>query len=61
MSEESANGRYVAWLDDLTSDDVARVGGKNVSLGEMIRELKEEGVRVPGGFATTAPTPQNNL
>lgn len=30
------------------------VGGKNASLGEMIRELKDEGVRVPDGFATTA-------
>ncbi|NIU80100.1 MAG: hypothetical protein GWN71_43195, partial [Gammaproteobacteria bacterium] len=30
------------------------VGGKNASLGEMIRELKREGVRVPDGFALTA-------
>jgi pyruvate,water dikinase len=33
---------------------IAAVGGKNASLGEMIRELSSEGVRVPGGFATTA-------
>ena len=33
---------------------IAQVGGKNASLGEMIRELAGEGVRVPGGFATTA-------
>ncbi|MBD2421996.1 phosphoenolpyruvate synthase [Cyanobium sp. FACHB-13342] len=33
---------------------IADVGGKNASLGEMIRELASEGVRVPGGFATTA-------
>jgi len=45
---------YVAWFDDLGSDDVPRVGGKNASLGEMIRSLKEEGIRVPDGFATTA-------
>jgi pyruvate, water dikinase len=45
---------YVAWLEDLGSGDVARVGGKNASLGEMIRSLKDEGVRVPDGFATTA-------
>jgi len=44
----------VRWLEDVGSDDVGQVGGKNASLGEMIRELKEEGVRVPGGFATTA-------
>jgi pyruvate,water dikinase len=34
--------------------DVHRVGGKNASLGEMIGELEARGVRVPGGFATTA-------
>jgi pyruvate,water dikinase len=34
--------------------DIAEVGGKNASLGEMIRELTSQGVRVPGGFATTA-------
>ena len=35
-------------------NDVARVGGKNASLGEMIGSLAASGVRVPGGFATTA-------
>ena len=34
--------------------DVHRVGGKNASLGEMIRTLKDDGVRLPDGFATTA-------
>ncbi|MFW6253581.1 MAG: phosphoenolpyruvate synthase [Chitinivibrionales bacterium] len=46
--------KYVRWLEDLTNEDVAEVGGKNASLGEMIRNLKHEGVRVPDGFATTA-------
>ena len=41
-------------LDTLRMTDVARVGGKNASLGEMIGELSVAGVRVPGGFATTA-------
>ncbi len=45
---------YIRWFDELTSDDVGSVGGKNASLGEMIRELKQKGVRVPAGFATTA-------
>ncbi len=45
---------YIRWFDDLDSDDVPRVGGKNASLGEMIRELKEREIRVPDGFATTA-------
>jgi pyruvate, water dikinase len=48
------HSRYIRWFEELTSDDVSAVGGKNASLGEMIRELKEKGVRVPGGFATTA-------
>lgn len=41
-------------LHELGMDDVASVGGKNASLGEMIRHLHELGVRVPGGFATTS-------
>ena len=45
---------YVRWLEDLSNDDGSSVGGKNASLGEMIRHLRSEGVRVPGGFATTA-------
>lgn len=45
---------YVQWFENLGSGDVARVGGKNASLGEMIRELKQKGIRVPDGFATTA-------
>jgi pyruvate,water dikinase len=45
---------FVISLSDLDNDDVARVGGKNASLGEMIGSLGAEGVRVPGGFATTA-------
>ncbi len=46
--------KYIRWLEDLSSKDVSRVGGKNASLGEMIGMLKAEGIRVPGGFATTA-------
>ncbi|TFZ04979.1 phosphoenolpyruvate synthase [Ramlibacter rhizophilus] len=45
---------YVSWFETLGRGDVARVGGKNASLGEMIRSLKRAGVRVPDGFATTA-------
>jgi pyruvate,water dikinase len=45
---------YVLPFEKLGLDDVARVGGKNSSLGEMIRHLGSAGVRVPGGFATTA-------
>ncbi|MCC5793379.1 MAG: phosphoenolpyruvate synthase [Chromatiales bacterium] len=45
---------YVVPLDQLRMDDVGRVGGKNASLGEMLSQLGRLGVRVPGGFATTA-------
>src|SRR5258708_24900899 len=44
----------VAWLKDLRLSDLERVGGKNASLGEMIGALSAAGIRVPGGFATTA-------
>ena len=45
---------YVAWLKDLRMADLPQVGGKNASLGEMIGGLAAAGIRVPGGFATTA-------
>jgi pyruvate,water dikinase len=45
---------YVLPLDQLRMTDVATVGGKNASLGELISQLAASGVRVPGGFATTA-------
>jgi pyruvate,water dikinase len=45
---------YVVRLQDLRLRDIPRVGGKNASLGEMIGNLAARGIRVPGGFATTA-------
>lgn len=45
---------FVKWFDELSIDDVPLVGGKNASLGEMIRNLGEKGVEVPSGFAVTA-------
>jgi pyruvate,water dikinase len=47
-------GRLVVPFEDLRMTDVDTVGGKNASLGEMISQLTASGVRVPGGFATTA-------
>ncbi|HEX9583618.1 MAG TPA: phosphoenolpyruvate synthase [Gammaproteobacteria bacterium] len=44
----------VVWFKDLGMVDVAHVGGKNASLGEMIARLTSSGVKVPAGFATTA-------
>ncbi|MCB1632599.1 MAG: phosphoenolpyruvate synthase, partial [Pseudomonadales bacterium] len=46
--------RHLVWFDELGMGDVARVGGKNASLGEMISSLAHADVRVPDGFATTA-------
>ncbi|WP_299872330.1 phosphoenolpyruvate synthase [uncultured Cocleimonas sp.] len=48
------NTYNVIWLDQLGINDIDRVGGKNASLGEMIQNLGNLGVNVPGGFATTA-------
>jgi len=45
---------YVINFDQLHKQDVAQVGGKNASLGEMISTLSQKGIRVPPGFATTA-------
>ena len=45
---------FVIWYEKLGMHDVDRVGGKNASLGEMISNLANAGVQVPGGFATTA-------
>ncbi len=44
----------ILWLHELRLADLARVGGKNSSLGEMIGHLANLGVSVPGGYATTA-------
>ncbi len=45
---------FTKWFEELGIDDVPSVGGKNASLGEMIKTLKEKGVNVPSGFAVTA-------
>jgi pyruvate,water dikinase len=45
---------FVKWFEELGMKDVPLVGGKNASLGEMIRNLSEKGVKVPSGFAVTA-------
>jgi pyruvate, water dikinase len=50
MSDE----RLVLPLSAVGVKDVGLVGGKNASLGEMIARLGSSGIRVPGGFATTA-------
>ncbi len=46
--------RFVKWFEQVGAGDVGLVGGKNASLGEMIRNLGKKGVNVPSGFAITA-------
>ena len=48
------DAQHVIWLEKSGRSDVARVGGKSASLGEMVRNLDKNGVRVPPRFATTA-------
>ena len=46
--------KFIKWFSEIGIEDVPEVGGKNASLGEMYRNLTQEGVRVPNGFAITA-------
>ncbi len=48
------NRAHILWMKDIGMDDVAAVGGKNASLGELIRSVVPKGVRVPEGFCVTA-------
>jgi pyruvate,water dikinase len=45
---------YARWFKDIRARDIASVGGKNASLGEMYSTLSPQGVQVPNGFALTA-------
>jgi len=54
MTKDMQDAALVRPLSALGRGDLAAVGGKNASLGEMIGRLKQAGIRVPGGFATTA-------
>ncbi|HEY7557382.1 MAG TPA: phosphoenolpyruvate synthase [Candidatus Binatia bacterium] len=47
-------GRYIRWFEEVGIDDIPLVGGKNASLGELVRELAFRGIKVPNGFAVTA-------
>lgn len=53
MEMNTANP-YTRWFEDIGISDVPIVGGKNASLGEMVQALKNEGILVPSGFATTS-------
>ena len=51
---EPAPPQYVLPFSEINLEDLPRVGGKNASLGEMIRALGPKGIRIPSGFAVTA-------
>ena len=46
--------RHLIWFEELRREDVALVGGKNSSLGEMVSQLEPLGIKVPPGYATTS-------
>src|SRR5512147_1531972 len=54
MHAAETRPRFIRWFAEIGAADVGLVGGKNASLGEMVRELAPQGVRVPNGFAITA-------
>jgi len=51
---KNRNKKFILWFKDISNKDVALVGGKNASLGEMYSELSGKGVAIPNGFAVTA-------
>ena len=53
-SNEQTSAPYILWFEDINLTHLPQVGGKNASLGEMISNLTDSGIAVPGGFATTA-------
>lgn len=59
--ESDREKRLILWFDDIIIDDVALVGGKTASLGEMYQKLISQGVNVPWGFAIKPPMPTGIL
>lgn len=54
MQANSHNRNYIRWLNDINMQDIASVGGKTASLGEMVQNLSSVGIAIPNGFAITA-------
>src|SRR5436189_988162 len=46
--------KYIKFFEEININDISSVGGKNASLGEMITQLTQQGIRIPTGFAITA-------
>ncbi|GAB4367123.1 MAG: phosphoenolpyruvate synthase [Elainellaceae cyanobacterium] len=54
LNQDDREKALILWYEEVGIADIPLVGGKNASLGEMIRQLSSQGVNVPSGFATTA-------
>jgi pyruvate,water dikinase len=54
QADHSIVTRSIRWFSEISLADLTVVGGKNASLGELFRNAKSLGIRVPDGFATTA-------
>ena len=54
MSNISKSSANILWFKEISNNDVAFVGGKNASLGEMYNHLKPKGINIPNGFAITS-------
>lgn len=54
QSEVAQKPQYIRWFEEISLEDIALVGGKTASLGEMYQELKPLGIEIPNGFAITA-------
>jgi len=52
-NQDKETNEHLLWFDQIGLKDIQKVGGKNSSLGEMLRHLTEKGIRVPEGFAIT--------
>lgn len=50
----SHQNRFIRWFEELDINDIPVVGGKNASVGEMIRAMRSHAINVPDGFAVTA-------
>jgi len=50
---EEKSKRYILWFNEISARDLLLVGGKNASLGEMVKELSPKGINIPDGFALT--------
>jgi pyruvate, water dikinase len=57
----SGPSRFVRFFDEIGISDVGLVGGKNASLGEMHRHLRQAGIKIPDGFAITADAYRETL